>query len=77
MKVIEIHSKTNAEGYLKLNYQLNKFDASVKVLILLEDDLEEDEKLWLSAISKNKVFNFLNEPEEDVYSLTDGEKFND
>jgi hypothetical protein len=31
----------------------------------------------MNSISKNPSFDFLNEPEEDVYSLKDGEPFND
>ena len=36
----------------------------------------EEEKLWMKWISKNPAFDFLSEPEEDVYSPTDGEPFN-
>lgn len=30
------------------------------------------ENEWLQAVSKNQAFDFLNEPEEDIYTLTDG-----
>ena len=35
----------------------------------------DDEKLWLLSISKNPVFNFLNDVEEEIYSIDDGELF--
>ena len=35
----------------------------------------EVERLWLSSISKNPAFDFLCDPEEDVYSQKDGEPF--
>jgi len=34
----------------------------------------EEETLWMNSISKNPAFDFLNEPEEDVYSQRDGEQ---
>jgi len=37
----------------------------------------EEEKLWMSSISKNPAFDFLSETEEDVYSQNDGEPFDD
>ena len=37
----------------------------------------EEEKLWMNSISKNPAFDFLGEPEEDVYSQKDGEPLND
>lgn len=33
----------------------------------------DDEKLWMSSISSNPAFDFLNDMEEDIYSLSDGE----
>jgi len=34
-----------------------------------------DEELWLKSISDNHAFDFLNEPDEDIYKLTDGKPF--
>ena len=42
----------------------------VIVLFLESDDLNESE--WLQAASKNEVFDFLHNPDEDIYSLSDG-----
>jgi hypothetical protein len=44
-----------------------------------EDDFyeEEEEKLWMNLISKNPAFDFLNEPQEDIYSQKEGKPFND
>ncbi len=79
MKAIEINSKTDKYGNLKIEYPLNKKNRNVRVLILLDDDYinPEDEKLWLQSISKNPAFDFLNDPAEEIYSLKDGEPFND
>jgi len=79
MKAIEINTRTDKQGHLKLNYQLNKKDRKVRVIILIDeqsDDIDE-EKEWLISIQSNPAFDFLKEPTENIYSLTDGEPFND
>ena len=74
MKAIEINSKTDKHGHLRINYPLNKKNIKVRVIILLiEDNESEEEKLWMQSISNNPSFDFLKEPEEDIYSLDDGE----
>ena len=78
MRAIEIVSKTDKTGLLKINYKLDKSESNVRVLILLDDDNEqEDEKLWMRTISRNPAFNFLNDPAEEIYSSNDGEPLND
>ncbi len=78
MRAIEINSKTDKKGHLKIDYQLNKSDSNVRVLILIDDNSDlDDEKLWLESVSKNPVFDFLKDKTEDIYSLNDGEPFND
>lgn len=79
MKAIEIKSKTDKTGLLKINYKLNKSESNVRVLILLEDDnVENDEEaIWMNSISNNPAFDFLEDSAEDIYSINDGEPFND
>lgn len=79
MKAIEIVTKTDKKGHLKKDYKLDNSNKDVHVLILLDEDISEkdEERLWLNSISKNPAFDFLNEPVEDVYSLDDGQPFND
>jgi 5,10-methylene-tetrahydrofolate dehydrogenase/methenyl tetrahydrofolate cyclohydrolase len=79
MRAIEINAKTDVDGYLKLNYPLHKNGKNVRIIILVDDnnDVDDDEKLWLNAISSNPAFDFLSEPEENIYSIKDGEPFND
>jgi hypothetical protein len=79
MRAIEINSKTDKLGYLKLDYKLDKFESKVRVLILIDDNPSEidDENLWLKSISKNPSFDFLYDASEDVYSLNDGDPFHD
>lgn len=71
MKAIEIKSKTNKKGHLKLDLNLKEANKNVKVLILLEEEIN-DENEWLKIISSNPALDFLKDEEEDIYSLTDG-----
>lgn len=71
MKAIEIKSKTNSKGHLKLDLDLKEAGKNVKILILMEEDLNEEME-WLKMISGDPAFDFLKDTEEDIYSLYDG-----
>lgn len=78
MKAIEIKTQTDDQGDLNFNYKVGKAESKVRVLILLDDETETDEEiLWKKSISSNPAFNFLNDANEDIYSLKDGLPFND
>jgi hypothetical protein len=49
----------------------------VRVIVLYEADDEPDEATWLRSAANNPVFDFLKDPEEDIYSLDDGKPFHD
>jgi len=49
----------------------------VRVIILLPEEADIDEKEWLRAASINPAFQFLKESEEDIYTCADGKPFND
>ena len=49
----------------------------VRVIILLPEETDVDEKEWLRAASANPAFDFLKEPEEDIYTPEDGRPFYD
>jgi hypothetical protein len=49
----------------------------VRVIILVEEASDIDEAEWLQAAASNPAFDFLKEPEEDIYSLDDGKPFHD
>lgn len=44
----------------------------VRVIVLFAENEDLNESEWLQAASKNEVFDFLNDPDEDIYSLSDG-----
>ena len=49
---------------------------SVRVIVLFPESEDLNEKDWMQAASKNEAFDFLNSPDEDIYTLTDGEPLN-
>ncbi len=48
----------------------------VRVLVFFteDDDIEQE---WIESAASNPAFDFLNAPEEDIYTLTDGKEFHD
>lgn len=79
MRAIEINTKTDKYGHLKINYPLNQRESNVRIIILVDEKNDETEKedFWLKSISTNPAFDFLQDPNENIYSLADGEPFND
>ncbi len=49
----------------------------VRVILLYPVDDEWNEEEWLKAAARNPAFSYLHEPQEDIYSATDGEPFRD
>ena len=45
---------------------------SVRVIVLFPEDEDLNENEWLRAATRNEAFDFLNDPDEDIYSLADG-----
>jgi len=48
---------------------------SVRVIVLFPENEDFNENEWLKTASKSEAFNFLNNPDEDIYFLTDGKPF--
>ena len=49
----------------------------VRVIILIPEQTDIDEREWLRAAATNPALDFLKEPEEDIYTLADGKPFHD
>ena len=77
-KAIETTATFDAQRQLILDEPLPiSGPARVRVIILLPDDVDINEKEWLRAASANPAFDFLKEPEEDIYTLADWKPFHD
>lgn len=76
-RAIEATGTIDVERHLVLDEPLPVAGpAKVRVIILLEE-ADIDEMEWLKAAAANPAFDFLKEPEEDIYTLSDGRPFND
>ena len=78
MKAIEVTGTVDRERRLLLDAPLPIIGPSrVRVIILVPEETEVTEQEWLYGASRNPSFDFLKEPEEDIYSLLDGKPFDD
>ena len=69
---VDEHSQLKLEGSLPFSGPKR-----VRVIVLSTGDDEIDEISWLPAASQNPAFAFLADPDEDIYSMTDGKPYND
>jgi hypothetical protein len=78
LKAIEVGGTIDEQRRLQLDEPLPIAGPSrVRVIILIPDETDMDEKEWLQAAASNPAFDFLKEPEEDIYTLADGKPFDD
>ena len=78
MTAIEVTGTVDEHQRLELDENLPiSGPRRVRVIVLYSSGEEWDEKEWLCAAARNSVFDYLSEPEEDIYSLSDGEPFRD
>ncbi len=77
MTAIEVTGQIDEHYQLQLDTRLPvRGPKRVRVIVLYPSD-ELNEAEWLYAASINPAFDFLHDPEEDIYSLNDGQPFHD
>jgi hypothetical protein len=78
LKAIETMGQIDKDGELHLDESLPVHGPSrVRVIVLIENSDAVDEQDWLRAASRSPAFEFLKDPEEDIYTISDGKPFND
>jgi hypothetical protein len=78
LKAIEVGGTIDEQRRVQLDELLPIVGPSrVRVIILLPDETDIDEKAWLQAVASNPAFDFLKDPEEDIYTIADGKPFDD
>jgi len=78
MRALEVTGMVDEQGQLHLDEPLRVTGPGrVRVILLFPDAEDINESEWLSAASRNPAFDFLKEPEEDIYTLADGRPFHD
>ncbi len=79
-RVTELGERIVVEQPGKAKVAIIAYD-DLKRLEALEEILREKAELeeyeWLKAAASNPAFDFLNDPEEDIYTLADGKPFHD
>ena len=77
-KALEVVGTVDAQRQLHLDEPLPIVGPSrVRVIILIPEETDMDEREWLRVAARNPAFDFLKDPEEDIYTLADGEPFDD
>ncbi|MEN8221057.1 MAG: hypothetical protein ABFS56_32835 [Pseudomonadota bacterium] len=76
-RTIETTGFVNAQHQLLLNESLPIASTHVRVILMLRDEADITEQEWLKAAASNSAFDFLKEPEEDIYTLADGKPFHE
>ncbi len=78
MTAIEVAGTVDEHHQLQLDDTLPiRGPKRVRVIVLYPLVDEWDETEWLEAAARNPAFASLSDPEEDIYSLGDGEPFHD
>jgi hypothetical protein len=77
MRAIKTTGILNTQGQIQLDRPLPQDKTSrVRVILLMSEEDDLNEEAWLGAISTNPSFAFLHDPEEDIYTLEDGQPVN-
>lgn len=79
LTALEITGTVDASQVLHLDNPLPiSGPKRVRVIVLYSmDDGTPDESEWLYAAAQNPAFQYLHDPAEDIYSITDGEPIRD
>ena len=78
LAAIEVTGTVDEHRRLQLDSDLPILGpARVRVIILYPFDEELSEAEWLETAARNPAFAYLQDPEEDVYTLADGKPFYD
>ncbi|HXG13372.1 MAG TPA: hypothetical protein VNK04_26680 [Gemmataceae bacterium] len=77
-KAIEVPGVIDAQRRLHLDTPIPIAGPSrVRVLILIAEEGDVDEKEWLRSAAASPAFDFLRDPREDIYTPADGKPFHD
>ena len=71
----EIYATVDDKGMIHLDKPLSIKNKKVRLIILPEDDDDYDENEWKLLLKNNPAFDFLKNPEEDIYTIYDGKPY--
>ena len=80
-KVYEVQANDLDESFLeelKATFRDQEIQITITEVVLDLEGLENiDQQEWIEIAANNSVFDFMKDPEEDIYTLSDGKPFND
>ena len=77
LQAVELIGTIDEKGQLHLDEPISAVGQGRVRVILLPEETEIGENEWLKAAASNPAFDFLKDPAEDIYTLDDGQPFND
>jgi hypothetical protein len=77
MTAIETTGNVDAQHQLRLDEPLLVGPGRVRVIVLVPEPGEMDEKNWAKAAATSAAFDFLKDAAEDIYTVADGKPFHD
>ena len=77
LQVVELIGTIDEKGQLHLDEPISAVGQGRVRVILLPEEAEIGENEWLKAAASKPAFDFLKDPAEDIYTLDDGQPFND
>ena len=78
MKAIEVTGTVDEQGQLHLDEPLTILGPRrIRAILLFPEETDIDEREWLQAAVSSPAFDFLKDPAENIYTLTDGKPFYD
>ena len=77
LQAVELIGTIDEKGQLHLDEPISAVGQGRVRVILLPEEAKIRENKWLKAAASNPAFDFLKDPAEDIYTLDDGQPFND
>ena len=77
LQAVELIGTIDEKGQLHLDAPISAVGQGRVRVILIPEEAEIGENEWLKAAASNPAFDFLEDPDEDIYTLDDGQPFND
>jgi len=77
LQAVELIGTIDEKGQLHLDAPISEVGQGRVRVILIPEEAEIGENEWLKAAASNPAFDFLKDPDEDIYTLDDGKPFND
>jgi hypothetical protein len=71
----KIYATVDDKGMIHLDKPLSIKNKKVRLIILSEEDDDFNENEWKLLLKNNSAFDFLKDPEEDIYTIHDGKPY--